>query len=548
MAHSSRRPGPLASVLFVAFAAGGCGGGDDEPATRRGAEPESAAHSAPARESNGSLGANPRAANATRPRETRARAAILLVVDTLRADRLSAYGYDRPTPHIDALAQEGTLYTANRAQGSWTRPSMQSLMSGLYVDTEYDLPSREVPMLAEVLSEAGVETAAFVANPVLGRHAGFDRGFDHYELYPKGEVRAGHVLRQFIAWLDARGDAGAADAERPWFAWLHLMDPHHPYDPLDQDDAYGDELERPFLPTLVSRWRAGWERLPELDPDHGGDESFEAAVSRFIADSNAYDGEVRSVDRCVRMLVGGLRERGLLEDTLIVLASDHGEMLWEYEAYPRGLERTLRRQEGLPQGLDHLFTVGHTGWLYEPIWRTPLIVRGPGFRAGARVDGLSANLDIHPTLLRAFGVDPAGALDGRALQGSQTPPRVEVFGFGRGTTAVADERDWRLVAHSVPQFLEGRPTRELLRPQPENELPRNLAETYPPQVERLEARIEAWRESVTLTGSTETSAASREVLEQLGYTVPGEDGADEDGADEDGADEDGAGADGGERR
>ena len=462
-------------------------------------------------------------ADAANDERDRARGVILLVVDTLRADRLSAYGYPRATPNLDAFARDGTLYLDNRPQGSWTRPSMQSMMSGLYVSEEYDLPAPEVPLLAEVLAEAGVETAAFVANPVLGRHAGFDRGFDHYELYPKGDARAGHVFRQFRAWLERR-----EDAEREWFAWVHLMDPHHPYQPLAQDDAYKDVKIRPGQQVLRPRWKAGWDDMIALAPDHGGPETFAKGVGSFVRESNAYDGEVLTVGRIVADLVALLEARGELDDTLVVLASDHGEMLREYRDYPRTIQRVLSRQGTLPQGLFHMFAVGHTGWLYEPIWRTPLILRGPGFRAGERVSGLVGNIDIHPTILRALDVEPAIPLDGAPLQGSIVPDRDALFGYGRGTSAVIDADGWRLVSHSVARFGEGRPTRELLRAEPVLDEPTNLADANPGEVERLQALVDAWRADARFTGTVETSEASRAVLEQLGYAVPGDDDDEDD--------------------
>lgn len=507
----------LTIVLAIAAGLAGCAGEENDGG--------SAAAEAGARGANAPLIDTPRdrapsdgGVGRAKRADHRAKGVILLVVDTLRADRLSAYGYERRTPAIDRFAGEGTLYLDNRSQGSWTRPSMQSMLSGLYVGDEYDQPLAGVPLLPEVLSEAGVETVAFVANPVLGRHAGFDRGFDHYELYPQGQSRGGHVLRAFETWYESRDEP-----EQPWFAWLHLMDPHHPYDPLPQDDAYTAAGTRPQGPALRQRWSAGWDELQQLDPDHGGAATLAEASAAFIADSNRYDGEVRATDRFIEVLVEKLRARGVLDDTLIVFASDHGEMLWEYRDYTRNLNITLRKVGGLPNGLDHLFTVGHTGWLYDHIWRTPLIVRGPGFEAGARLDGLSANVDIYPTVLRALDVDPAGALDGVALQGSLAPEREQVFGYGRQTTSVMDTKGWHLIEHSVARFEEGRPTRELLRPQPANEAPRDLSDKYAPQVERLEGAIATWRAGLRFVGTTETSDESREILEALGYAVPGDD-------------------------
>ena len=109
--------------------------------------------------------------------ETACKNVVLVVIDTLRADRLGCYGYPRGTsPAIDALAERGTLYARNHSQGCWTIPSMVSMMSGLYVTEEESGPPKEHKTLAEVLKEAGLRTADFIGNPILARDRGIERG------------------------------------------------------------------------------------------------------------------------------------------------------------------------------------------------------------------------------------------------------------------------------------------------------------------------------------------------------------------------------------
>jgi len=150
----------------------------------------------------------------------RPRNVVLVVADTLRADRLGCYGYERDTsPAIDALALEGVLFENCHSQASWTLPSMISLMTGVPV-TRKETVLPDLPVLAEALRAQGMTTAAFLANPTVGVDRGFERGFDQFNLL---NLRAPEMVARFGSWH--RGWCSRRNEEDPgFFAWLHFIE------------------------------------------------------------------------------------------------------------------------------------------------------------------------------------------------------------------------------------------------------------------------------------------------------------------------------------
>ena len=486
--RSPRRPLPLrlrAAVAALALALAGCGDGERADFERD-------------------------VAAGVRPRNV-----ILFLVDTLRADRLGCYGYARQTsPYIDQLASRGTLYRQNFAQGCWTLPSMLSLMSGLYVfDEEQQLP-KSTQSLPELLARADVYTAAFIGNDVLVHDRGFDRGFDHFE-GPVKNGSAANVVDRFQQWW-TNHSAELAE-ERGFFAWLHTMDPHDPYDPAQKFRAF-DGQELPNQAELVELWetrRAEAERLARPDAP-----SFAAAVELMVRDNNLYDGEVRAVDYNLQKLVNFLSEQGELERTLIIIAADHGEKLYEHPHYPQEPSLKVAKNGGLPRGLADLFAVGHRSWFQDELWNTPLILCGPGAPAGKTVEGLTENLDIFPTVLDAFALEPPGWLPGKSLLGGADPGRARVFGYGYYTTAVREAGGHKLIEHYPERFLldeEAPAPLELLDLARDPSELRDLSSEQPLEAERLAGVIGAWREDVEREFSTEFTKRNMDALRKLGY-------------------------------
>lgn len=318
-----------------------------------------------------------------------ARSAIIVVVDTLRADHLGTYGYGRPTsPLLDAYAREGRVFERAYSTSTWTLPSLASLYTGRFPATHragmssFELPNAiaanrlgpELPTLAEAFAARGFSTAAVVNNPLLEPAFGLNRGFqtyDHPHSTGRPNRRADEVVDRTLELLDRwRG--------RSFLLVLHFVDPHLDYDapaPFGGQfsAAYASRLTRPVGDLNALRPRLS--HLSDVDRD-------------FI--KAAYDEEIAFVDQQLGRLRAGLAQRGLLERSLVVLTADHGEEFFEHG------------------GFEH----GHAMW--EEIVRVPLIIWGPGVRAGRESSPVSL-VDVMPTLLEWIGVPSAVDLDGVSL-------------------------------------------------------------------------------------------------------------------------------------
>jgi arylsulfatase A-like enzyme len=315
---------------------------------------------------------------------------LLIVIDTLRADRVGAYGNPRGlTPVLDALAARGAVFRRAYAPSSWTNPSVASLMTSRFpsqhgILTVGSLLAESEITLAEALQERGWVGAGFSANPMLPADHGFGQGFTHYHAYwgtgdpsrPQGaNERADRVNADVLRWLDER--ARAKDT-RPVFLYLQLMEPHTPYEPPEPLLARLLEgRERPDLAT-VNRL-ATYGHLEEIEP----------AMLRAIQD--VYDTEVAAVDAAIGRLLTALEGRGLLADSVVVVTADHGEEF---------------KDHGL---------MGHDFTLYEEVIRVPLIVVSPRTRAPAVRQEVVGLVDVAPTLLELVGAAPPATFEGRSF-------------------------------------------------------------------------------------------------------------------------------------
>ncbi len=314
---------------------------------------------------------------------------IMISVDTLRADRLSVYGYTRPTsPVLERLAAEGVVFDSFYYNGGGTLPSHMTLFTSLHPATHGIEPSsgRVLPAervtLTEVLRAAGYRTGAFVDPGWLNPKYGFAQGF---EIYDDGGHRLRANLPKALDWLGTLGDA-------PFFLFLHTYDVHStglgeslPYDcpgdtewrfvgtpPAGYDGCQGSLCGTKLLRDLNQRAEESGGPVASLvDPTH------------LATISSLYDGCVSYVDEQIGALVRHLGDAGTLERTILVVLSDHGEEFGEHG-------RLLHDQGG-----------------YEELARIPWIVRLPTHRfAGTRVKGLAAMADVAPTLLELMGLPP----------------------------------------------------------------------------------------------------------------------------------------------
>ena len=306
---------------------------------------------------------------------------VLVTIDTLRADRVGVYSGVDLTPRLDRIAREGAYAANAMTHVPLTRPPTQRSLSGLLpweVGVRDNLAPAELPsspLLAEILKGAGFRTGAFVSSIVLERRGGFGRGFDRYDDdFPKTQSAdllntlqkpGAETLRAAIAWLESQR---AADRI---FLWVHLYEPHDPYEPPE---------------PYASRYR-----------------------------DRPYDGEVAYADALVGQLDDALERLGLKSQTLLAVASDHGEGLGEH-------------QETL-----------HGFFVYQTTLAVPLILRGPGIVGGGRdrrqrrarrfsADGARSAGRARSTRLSALGHQPRRGAPGRHGPDARQPAVCRVAG------------------------------------------------------------------------------------------------------------------------
>jgi arylsulfatase A-like enzyme len=371
------------------------------------------------------------------------------VADTARADRFSANGYNRPTtPAIEALGRQGAVYLRAYTPAPWTLPAHASLFTGLYpsahgADSGNLHLDPALPLLARRLRDAGYRTQAYVANPWVGKDYGFQEGFDTFDEVwrgvhgTEGDMGAEILNEKVARWLDWRADNDDARA-RPFFIFVNYFEPHLPYNPPEPER--GRFLRPGADPVAVERLRH--LKHPEevrqiLAAPAGG----MLTAGDFAILSDLYDGEIAYVDRRAGELVGLLAARGLLDGTVVIVTSDHGEMIGEH---------------GL---MDHKLDVR------EPVLRIPLVLRYPAAVApGQRIDAPVMLQDVYPTLLALAGVAtpaPDRHAEARPLPGvaglEAGPPRglspedpliaehanpVEFLPVLRGVAPGIDTRPW----------------------------------------------------------------------------------------------------------
>jgi arylsulfatase A-like enzyme len=333
---------------------------------------------------------------------------VLIVIDTLRADHLPLYGYQRPTaPNLEVLAKDGITYQKATSPGTWTVPSHGSLFTGRWPsfhgaervagDRNLALPlNPEIPTLAEILRGDGFHTGAFVGNSTyVAAIFGFARGFD--EFFDK-DLHSPPILSQAVrAWLPAKAE--------PLFLFVNILDPHEPYEPPPPLDELFP-TKHPELGTMISTYAAG--NQPPTS----------AAREHFVSQ---YDGEIVLADRALGEILADLKRAGRYDDALIVVTSDHGEFLFDH-----GLAG-----HGLPP--------------FEPEVHVPLVVKLPrGARAGEKVVRRVSILGVFATILRTVGLVVPPEVESRPLDAPH-PVWVEDVDPSGTRLRVGYEGDQKLV-------------------------------------------------------------------------------------------------------
>jgi arylsulfatase A-like enzyme len=427
---------------------------------------------------------------------------LLITLDTTRADRLGCYGYDKPTsPNLDALARDGIVFDLAIAQAAVTPVSHASILTGLdpyhhglrvmHGLVENSLPA-EHQTLAEIWQDGGGATAAFVSAYPVTADFGLDRGFDFFEdQFPlsngeglkteKGTVNTGRSQRRAHAttdaaleWLDKE-----ADLEQALFMWVHYFDPHDPHVPPPRE--------------FMMRFK------PEVRDE-------------VLALQAIYDADICFMDFHMGRLIEAFKERGVWDDTIVVVVADHGEGLGDHGWWSHGI-------------------------LYQEQIRVPLVVRVPGGKQGLRVPSLVRTIDLMPTIL-----DLAGAPQRRlpAMDGASLVEALQTGKTKEGRIAYADSVNILTYVRPDSKTLKDKKNDKLyclmnashkliyhqlnpddtefydLAADPAEQ--NNLAAQKPPEMVEMMQRLEAMDPfSEILPGMTPTDLERIRKLRELGY-------------------------------
>jgi arylsulfatase A-like enzyme len=313
---------------------------------------------------------------------------VVVVVDTLRPDRLGAYGNTRGlTPFLDQLARRGTVFANAYANSSWTEPSVASLLTSRYVSqhgvVSFDskLPTSEVT-LADRLTAGGYVAGGFSANFRLSDDYGYGQGFEHWAVFlpVDGEAKPrGSVLRrESAAWLSKMS---IERMNSPVMLYLQYMEPHAPYVP---PEPYRTKFAPPSGADADEH--TANTKLIQLTP---GDKHLTGPEVALL--KSLYDGEVAAVDAEISALFAQLEQLGLLKDAVVVVTADHGEEFGEHGEFLHG------------------------STLYNPSIRVPLIIAGPGIDSDHTVTENVSLLDLAPTLLDLAHLPAAPTFEGRSF-------------------------------------------------------------------------------------------------------------------------------------
>ncbi|MEZ5333501.1 MAG: sulfatase-like hydrolase/transferase [Thermoanaerobaculia bacterium] len=402
---------------------------------------------------------------------------LVVTLDTTRADHLGAYGYaDARTPNFDRFgAERAVRFDRALSAAPLTFPSHTTIFTGTYPafhgvhdNDDYRLDDG-VTTLAEILQEAGYETAAFVSAAPLVRSHHLDQGFDLYDdafdadlteaqLLARTDLDFGFAERRsdqtnlaFGRWLEEH----AGDR---FFAWVHYFDPHQPHD-----------LQPPY------------------------DSLFAGAP---------YDGEIAFMDESFGALLGMLEEKGVLDETLIVVVGDHGEGLFQHD------EST------------------HASFLYNATQHVPLWIASPRHRerAGESVATMVRTLDVTPTILDLLGLPPGDDVQGRSLrpvlEGSEMAPEPAMmetyynwFRYGWAPTRALDTGEWKVIESPKPRLYRSQEDPDELHDLSGRE-PARVAELLE-QLRRLDRRLATDRPDRSVALSSDPEVARQ--LESLGY-------------------------------
>jgi choline-sulfatase len=402
---------------------------------------------------------------------------VLVTIDTTRADRMGFLGSNRGlTPNLDALAKQSLVFTRAYSQVPLTAPSHATILTGTYPQfhqiNNFGIQlAADLPYTPDILRAHGYHTAAFVGaivlDPQMHMAPGFERGFDTYDAgfnqaspdrYRSSEKRAGVVVAHALDWL-AKHPSG------PFFLWVHLYDPHDPYDP---PEPYKTKYK-----------------------------------------SEPYDGEIAYSDAAVGKLLTQLRMRGLYDNSMIAVMSDHGEALGDHGEDTHGV------------------------FLYDETIHVPLVIKLPAQRLAERIEGRVQLVDVLPTILDAAGIDIPKDLQGESLLAMRRKVGVANASPATHERPAYSETDYSNTSFGWSSLRSLRTGKYLFVSAPKQELydeavdlkaAQNQAAVSKAVADTLAGQLEAFRQKTSSSREAPKSkldAEQQEKLAALGYFAQG---------------------------
>ena len=345
---------------------------------------------------------------------------VMIVLDTLRADRLGVYGYDKDiSPGLDALGAKGVVFDRSFAASPWTWPSTASLLTSLSPPEHGIIGSKssflvdELETLAEVFLQHGMSTAAFSANPLICAERNFDQGFEGFFEYAQEDATP--ILAAATQWV-------RENEENRFFLYIHLLDTHTPYEPdAIMMERFGNEAPEGYSEQMLMALLQGY-----LDGDLDDTAKLDEFVDHY---SNLYDAEIATLDAKLSSFFENLSAMGLDDRTVIAVTSDHGE-----------------------EFMDHSM-VGHGRQFFSESMEVPLIMAGPKIPVGRRVEARVQNRFLAPTLLAAANLaapkdmEPVNLLEATRATNSNDQTIFFTTSLGRWPNGPIEHRKKTLQIH-----------------------------------------------------------------------------------------------------
>lgn len=411
---------------------------------------------------------------------------IVIMADSLRADHTTPYGYERnTTPNLDRLiAQQGVRFESTSSTAPWTCPSVAAMLTGQTpgrFGTGYKRYKPSIPKNADTLSELlrqqGYYTSGFVTTYCNKSRLGFGQGFNEYDeiLTDNGEdnkPKAEELNQRVMNWLENVWLPNYQN-KQPLFLFLYYFDPHDPYDPLvPYNTLYDPNYSGPLTPALFGVGHTAITGELQLNP---------ADVNHLVS---LYDGEITYWDDQLAIMLDYLEQKGLMENTLLVVTADHGEHFGEKNAWVHGYT------------------------LYNELLRVPLLMRYTGaIQPGLVINDPVQNYDLVPTILDWAGVQIPAEIQASSLRGLSTgqqanparpvfsevdaltdPNHVLYLVAPRTPIYAVEQEGWKLIHHPTQPALD-----ELYQLEPGQAFEgENVITQYPDQAARLLVLLQAW--------------------------------------------------------